>query len=124
MRPSILIPFLLGGALLGGCATASPPPPPSAETWIPYAGSDGIVEWKVSGPDALWVRSMMGGWYLVRTMAPCPRLRTANALGFIASPGDRLDRYSAILAEGQRCQLTSVTRSDGPPPQPSSKHGG
>ena len=115
MRRSILIPFLVGGVLLGGCATASPPPGPGEEARIPYAGSDGIVEWKVAAPDALWVRSMMGGWYLVRTMAPCPRLRTANTLGFIPSPGDRLDRYSAILADGERCQLTSVTRSEGPP---------
>jgi hypothetical protein len=118
MRPSIFIPFLLGGALLCGGAAASPPPAVGQETWIPDVNRDGFIEWRAESRDTLYIRAMNGKWYLVRTEAPCPRMRSATALGFIASPTDRLDRFSTILAEGWRCQIGSVTLSDPPPPRP------
>jgi hypothetical protein len=102
---------------LCACATAVAAPPPAAgETSIPYANRDGIIDWKVAGKDALYIQGMSGGWFYVRTMGLCPRLRTANALGFVTSAGGQLDRYSAILAEGMRCQVASVRRSEPPPP--------
>jgi hypothetical protein len=44
------------------------------------------------------------------------------ALGFETSAGDQLDRYGAILADGWRCQIASVTLSP-PPPPAIAKHG-
>jgi hypothetical protein len=44
------------------------------------------------------------------------------ALGFETSAGDQLDRYGAILADGWRCQIASVTLSPPPPPEVA-KHG-
>ena len=117
MRPIFLPPALLAAALSAGCAaTAAPRAAPSEERAIPFVHSDGIIEWKVGGADTLFVRAMNGKWYLVRTSAPCPRLRTAMALGFETSAGDQLDRYGAILADGWRCQIASVTLSPPPPP--------
>jgi hypothetical protein len=119
----LLLPAFLAGALAAGCATsAAPRAAPSDERAIPFVHSDGIIEWKVGGRDTLYVRAMSGSWYLVRTSAPCPRLRTAMALGFETSPGDQLDRYGAILADGWRCQIASVTLSPPPPPE-IAKHG-
>jgi hypothetical protein len=105
---------------LSACATTMAAPRQArqlgGESYIPYANRDGILDWKVAGPDTLYIRSMMGDWYLVRTSAPCPRLRTANSLGFITPGADRLDRFSTIVAEGWRCQVASVTLSAPPPP--------
>jgi hypothetical protein len=64
----------------------------------------------------------MGDWYLVRTATACPRLRSAHALGFVTVGGDRLDRFSTIVAEGWRCPVASVTTS-APPPPAVAKHG-
>lgn len=123
MRTLFLLPALVAGALAAGCAaTASPRAAASEERAIPFVRSDGIIDWKVGGPDTLFVRAMNGNWYLVRTAAPCPRLRTAMALGFETSAGDQLDRYGAILADGWRCQIASVTLSPPPPPDVA-KHG-
>jgi hypothetical protein len=36
-------------------------------------------------------------------------------LSFEASPGDRLDRHGAIRAEGFRCPIESIVRSEAPP---------
>jgi hypothetical protein len=102
--------------LLSIPAAASPPRALGQPATIPYASSDGIQEWKVAGPDSLYVRDIMGDWYLVRTSAPCPRLRSAQTLGFITLGTDRLDRFSTIVAEGWRCQIDSITTSAPPPP--------
>jgi hypothetical protein len=109
-------------AALGAGAGARNAPAAGQETIIPYVRSQGVIEWKVAAADALYIRGMNGKWYYVRTQAACPRLRTAQALGFVASPGDRLDRYSTIIAEGWRCQVASITRSS-PPPPAVAKHG-
>lgn len=88
-----------------------------AETAIPFVRSNGILDWRAAGDGALYIRGQSGDWYFVRTMGPCPRLKTAITLGFVTSAGDQLDRYGAILAEGQRCQVRSIVKS-GPPPEP------
>lgn len=102
-------------ALAGAGATAAAVP--SEETEIPYANRDGIVEWEAAGDDLLYVHALTGGWYRVRTMGRCSRLKTAYSLGFDTSPMGQLDRHSAIVADGHRCPIVSVVRADGPPPK-------
>jgi hypothetical protein len=86
-----------------------------AQTAIPFVQSNGILDWRAAGDEALYIRGNSGDWYFVRTMSPCTRLKTAITLGFITSAGDQLDRYGAILAEGQRCPIASIVRSQTPP---------
>jgi hypothetical protein len=115
-------PALLSLLLLGACATGSTAPSSgeagaaSAETAIPFVSSDGILDWKAVGQDTLYIQGSDGRWFLVRTTGPCTRLGQAMTLGFVTSGVDQLDRFGAILAQGQRCQITSVTRAAGPPP--------
>lgn len=104
---------VLALAAAGAAAAAEP----SEETEIPYANRDGIVEWEAAGDDLLYVHALTGGWYRVRTMGRCDRLKTAYALGFDTSPMGQLDRHSAIIAGGYRCPIVSVVRADGPPPK-------
>ncbi len=107
-------PFVLA---LAACSAADTGVPSAGgtETAIPFVRTNGILEWRAAGEEALYIRSNSGGWYFVRTMSPCTRLKTAITLGFITSAGDQLDRYGAILAEGQRCPIESVVRSEPPP---------
>ena len=99
------------------CACATAAAVPSEETEIAYANRDGIVEWEAAGDDLLYVHALTGGWYRVRTMGRCSRLRTATALGFDTSPLGQLDRHSAVIADGHRCPIVSVVRAEGPPPR-------
>ena len=73
--------------------------------------------------DTLYVRGGNGDWYLVRTTNRCSRLRSALGLGFQTSALDQLDRHGAILVEGVRCPVASVTRSSGPPKKARRKAG-
>lgn len=103
---------LLTALAVASCASV---PAPEGQTSIPYVASNGIVEWKAPGPDALYIRAITGDWYLARTINACPRLAVATSLGFVTNNLGELDRYGAILAQGQRCPLASIVKSAPPP---------
>ena len=106
---------LLALLIAGGCATA---PAPSSELGeaavIPFVKRDGILEWVAAAPEQVYLRGPSGDWFLVRTMGPC-RINSATTLGFETTGADQLDRHGAILAEGFRCPIESITRSEAPP---------
>jgi len=101
-------------AIAASPAVLAESPLQSRETAIPHAARD-IQDWKVDGNRALYIRSLNGKWYHARTANVCSRLATANALGFETRGGGELDKFGAIIAQGWRCPLISVTLSDGPP---------
>ncbi|HEX8125037.1 MAG TPA: DUF6491 family protein [Allosphingosinicella sp.] len=100
--------------LAGGCAGATAPSR-IGETYIPYVSSNGVNEWRIASDNALYVRAITGGWYLVRTLGRCSALRYARTIGFETSALGQLDRHGALRVEQQRCPVDSVTRSDAPP---------
>jgi hypothetical protein len=102
-------------ALLAGCATAAPTQMASGETVIPFVSSIRNVEWKAASDESAYVRGGKGEWYLVRTTNRCTRLLSSTGLGFETSALNQLDRYGALLVEGQRCPVASITRSEKPP---------
>ncbi len=87
---------------------------PAGETAIPYVSSNGVEQWKVDADRGIWIKSITGKWYYGSFMGRCPRAAGAISLGFQTSALDQLDRHGAILAEGSRCPLTSLVRSEGP----------
>jgi hypothetical protein len=113
-RVSTLIPAA-AAALLAGCATAAPTAQASNETVIPFVSSIRSVEWKAASDEAAYVRGGKGEWYLVRTANRCTRLLSSTGLGFETSAANQLDRFGALLVEGQRCPVASITRSEPPP---------
>jgi hypothetical protein len=106
-------------ALLAGCATAAPTAAPavqaSNETVIPFVSSIRDVEWKAASDESAYIRGGKGEWYLVRTSNRCTRLLSSTGLGFETSAINQLDRFGALLVEGQRCPIASITRSEPPP---------
>ena len=111
---------LIGAALLllGACATTGDELDLSAETGVPFVNSTEVLEWRVLDRHTLFLRGATNQWYRLETMGPCSRLRTGVTVGFVVAPGiDELDRDGALLVEGSRCQLRSVTRVDQPPPE-------
>jgi hypothetical protein len=94
---------------------------PSAEASIERFGRDGVREHIADGTAGLWVQSFKGDWYYGRFAGPCQRLGDSFGLGFDASPNDRLDKFSAVTADGERCPFVSFVRSD-PPPRKSKRN--
>ena len=104
--------------ILAGLAAAAAPAAASernGETVIPFMSSLNAIEWKAASDDSLYLRGPRGDWYFIRTMNRCSRLRSSPGIGFQTSSRDQLDRYGAILVQGVRCPVESITRSDGPP---------
>jgi hypothetical protein len=87
----------------------------NGETVIPFMSSLNAVEWKAASDDSLYLRGPRGDWYFIRTMNRCSRLRASPGIGFQTSARDQLDRHGAILVQGVRCPVESITRSEGPP---------
>lgn len=85
------------------------------EAAIPFVSKDGIQDFKADGNRGLFIQSINGNWYYAKTMGPCSRLQTAITLGFETAGVDELDKHGAIIAQGWRCPLKSVTRSEAPP---------
>jgi len=85
------------------------------ETSIPFADRDGIQDYEADGDSGLYIRSITGQWYYARTMNTCERLKSTYTVGFVTAPGGKLDRTGSLIAQGWRCQLDSLTYSDGPP---------
>ena len=107
---------LAAACLLAGCAaSAASDTGVTGETSI--ASISRMLEWRAGGDDLLYIRSLTGQWYKVRLDGRCSRLGDATSLGFETSALGQLDRFGAILAEGQRCPIASVIRIDTPPPK-------
>jgi hypothetical protein len=113
----------LSFAVLATAGAAAAPADESRETVIPFIGSLSNVEWQAAGKDSLYLRGPKGEWYFVRTMNLCTRLRSSPGIGFQTSAAGQLDRHGAILVQGVRCPVESITRSDGPPPKKARKAG-
>jgi hypothetical protein len=108
----MLTPIMLAAFLAG----ASAPPPATnvgRETAIPRIS--GFLDWVADPKKGVYVRGDTGKWYYARAEAPCPRLRPHTNISFVGTVQNRLDRFSSIIVEGWRCQLTSVVESPAPP---------
>jgi hypothetical protein len=67
------------------------------------------------GQQGIWIADLRGRWYYARFIQPCERLPNTTSIGFDTSPMDRLDKNSAVIADGERCRFGSFERSDAPP---------
>lgn len=112
MKALLIAPLLL--AAVPALAERTPTPI-GQEAAIPFADRDGIQDYRAIDDRGLYIRSITGEWYYARTIGKCPRLQSANAIGFATAPGGKLDRTGALVAQGWRCQLDSLTRSGAPP---------
>jgi len=113
----LALPLLFAGAAAMAPATASP------EVVIPFVSSIGSIEWKRASDDSLYIRGGNGRWYFVRTTNDCSHLATSLGIGLQTSALDQLDRNGAILVQGQRCPVASITASEGPPRKVRHKRG-
>jgi hypothetical protein len=86
-----------------------------AEVSIPFVNFGGIDDWRADGNQALYIKGRGGDdWYYARLFAPCHDLPFVDTIGFENEATGSLDKFSAIVVRGQKCQLTSLVKSAKP----------
>mgnify|MGYP001046776194 CR=1 FL=1 len=87
----------------------------AAEASIPFANHGGVRNWRADGDRTVYFQDSHQRWYKAELMSRANGLPFANAIGIDAGGTGRLDRFGAIVVEGQRYPFTSFVRVDGPP---------
>jgi Family of unknown function (DUF6491) len=111
-----LLPLL--AAALAAPALAVPPLPEREEASIPFVSQPrSIRSFRAVGNGLLYLQDRRGRWYRAELGGPCIGLPWAHMIGYDTRGGLSLARGGSVLVEGQRCMITSLTRSEGPPPK-------
>jgi hypothetical protein len=85
------------------------------EVAIPFARFGGIDDWRADGNQALYIKGRgSSDWYYAKLMAPCQGLPFAQKIGFESEASGSFDKFSAIMVDGQKCQLVSLVKSEKP----------
>jgi hypothetical protein len=87
---------------------------------IEFVSLGGIDDWRAEGNRAMLIKGLNGGWYRAEFFAPCAGLQFRNRVAFVTDGTDRLDRFSSILVDGERCWFRSFDKIDPEAPLPSS----
>ena len=100
-------------------ALAVPPlPEPEADRQvsIPFATHPrAIRDFEAADNHILYLEDRHRRWYRAELAGGCIGLKWAQAIGYDTRGGMSLDSFGAILVDGRRCPIVSLTRSEGPP---------
>lgn len=83
------------------------------EVRIPFPGFR-LRNFRAESQDVVYLQDHRRNWYRAEVIGPCTELPFANAIGIDTRGSSSFDRFSAIVVGGDRCQLTSLTRSEKP----------
>ena len=130
IRNPTLLALFAGAWLIATTATAGDGAPAPAglskeEVSIPFVNHRNIRDWQADKDQGLWIQDERRNWYYARLLGPCYNLDWALHIGFETGGSTSLDKFSTIIvpdpgysgAHNERCQFTSLTRSDAPPPK-------
>jgi hypothetical protein len=93
-------------------------PAPAVQASIPFVDHHNLRDWQADGTDGLWIQDQRRNWYYAKVLGPCIGLDWALSIGFdTGGASGQLDKFSSIIVPNEgRCQITSLTRSEAPPP--------
>jgi hypothetical protein len=111
----IVMGLAAGLTLMGGFAFTAAFAEPQAlrEARIPFVNHGGIRDFRPAGRDVVYLQDRGRQWYRAELMGPCLGLPFARAIG-VRTHGSSLDRFGALLVEGQRCHLQSLVAVQAP----------
>ena len=113
----ILLPLLAAAVAAPALAQRSMPAfDPGEQVSIPFAGQRrAIRNFEAPSDDILYLQDRQRRWYRAELAGACFDLRWAHAIGYDTRGRLSLDQGSHILVGRERCTITSLTRSEGPP---------
>ncbi len=112
MIKTALSAFALSAALAAAPAIATPLPPGGVQ--VPSARLVHIRNFYAPSDSTLYVRAQGQNWYKAELAKPCFGLPTAERIKVNMKDGYTLDSNAIVQAHGERCQVASVYRVDGP----------
>ncbi|HEU0098307.1 MAG TPA: DUF6491 family protein [Allosphingosinicella sp.] len=113
MKTLILLAASLAAPALAAASPASPAMGEPAS--IPFANHPrAIRDFEAPSDEIVYLQDRQRRWYRA-DLGHCFGLKWAQAIGYDTRGGLSLDSFGAILVEGRRCPILSLTRSDGPP---------
>lgn len=117
---SKLIFAALAATALPAAAQETPAAAPAPkEARIPFASM--VRDYRAEDRDVIYLRAGRD-WYRGTFFAPCQELPWAWNIRFDNGPGvDAIDRFSTVIASGERCRLNSLVKIDGQPPAKAKK---
>ena len=78
---------------------------------IPFVHMGSIEEWQPVGDQALYIRNTQNKWYLADFYGPCFGLDTSEDIGFVPDSVGTFDRWGAVVVDGRRCVVRSLTEA-------------
>lgn len=114
LRKVVLVTMIAGCASV--LAAAEKAPEKAAEVSIPFVNmNQSIRGWQADGQTGLWVQDAHDQWYYVKLLGPCNGLEFTARLGFEPRTMNSLDKFGyVVMPDSQRCQITSLTKSEAP----------
>jgi hypothetical protein len=108
---------IFAAAVAAALATSAQAAPTihSAQASIPFVNYGGIRDWHAADSKTLYIQDSHRNWYRADLFAPCFELPFAQTIGFVTRGIDSFDRFSSIRVRGERCEVSSLVRSDPPP---------
>jgi hypothetical protein len=98
---------------------ATPATSAPKEARIPFASM--VRDYRAEDRDTIYLRAGRD-WYRGTFFAPCEELPWAWNIGFdTGTAGNAIDRFSTVIARGERCRLNSLVKIDGQPPAKAKK---
>ena len=122
---SLILALAAAAAVAPHAALADPGPPARArqEARIPFLAFGTIRHFEPVGKNLVYLQDRRRRWYRAELAGRCLELPHAHYIGIDTGGGPFVDRFSALIVEGQRCQLRSLTRSEAPPRRQDGKTG-
>lgn len=104
----------------GAPAAAGESPAPAAserEVGVPFLHIGRARSFRAVDRETLYIEARRREWYRVTTFGTCLNLPWAHSIGVDTRGSPVFDRTSTLIVDGERCQVRSVVRADGPPPR-------
>ncbi|MHB1207749.1 MAG: DUF6491 family protein [Rhodospirillaceae bacterium] len=104
-------------------SSAQAQPSRAREARIPFVQYGGIRDWRTANDQEVFIQDSGRRWYRAELMGPCNGLEFANGVRFLPSDSaGTFDRFSWIVANGERCKVQSVVPIRGEPDVPNYPH--
>jgi hypothetical protein len=107
------IPILLAAGL--AAPALAEPPAERSQASIPFANHrHAIRNFEAPDDEIVYLQDRQRRWYRA-DLGHCFGLKWAHSIGYDTRGSINLDSFGAILVDGRRCPIVSLTRSEGPP---------
>jgi hypothetical protein len=85
------------------------------------SGAFGVRNFEARTEEAIWIQDQQFRWYFAVLDGPCRGLTTSPGVGFLPRGSASLDKFGAVVSDGELCEITSLVTSAPPPKKQKSK---